>query len=80
MNTQQRIINMVSYLAGVPVSQICATTNFKEDLELDSIDYMLLIVKLEKWFKVELTSEEVERIETVKDANTAITRYLAVQR
>ena len=52
MNSQQRIINMVSWVANVPLSQVCPSTNLKDDLNLDSIDVMALIVKLERWFDV----------------------------
>lgn len=73
---KQRIINMVSWVANVPPKQVCLTTNLKEDLNLDSIDVMSLIVQLEKWFDVILTTDEVETIETVKDAHDCIGRYL----
>ncbi|MFK7809410.1 MAG: acyl carrier protein [Saprospiraceae bacterium] len=72
MTTLEKVISMVSWVADVPDSQICATTNIKDDLNLDSIDVMMLIVKLEKWFDVILSSEEVEAIETVKDATDRI--------
>ncbi|MEM1322162.1 MAG: acyl carrier protein [Bacteroidota bacterium] len=75
MNTQQRIINMISWMANVPPSQICMTTNLRDDLGLDSIDVMSLIVQLEKWFDIILTNEEVEQIETVKDASDCISRH-----
>ena len=76
MNSQQRIINMVSWVANVPPSQVCLSTNLKDDLNLDSIDVMALIVKLERWFDVVLTNDEVETIETVKDADDCISRYI----
>lgn len=76
-NMQTKIIDLISWIADVPVSSICPTTNIKEDLSLDSIDFMLLIVKLEKSFNISLSSEEVERIETVKDASDYIRRYVA---
>lgn len=76
MNVQERIISMTSWVANVPPARICPSTSLKDDLNLDSIDLMLLIVKLEKWFNVTLTSDEVENIETVKDASDYINRYL----
>ncbi len=72
MNTHDRVIYMISWAASVPQAQLCPTTNLKDDLNLDSIDFMLLIVKLEKWFNVILSEEEVESIETVKDATSCI--------
>jgi len=77
MSMQNRIIDMISWIADIPVTSICPTTNIKEDLSLDSIDFMLLIVKLEKNFEISLSSEEVEGIETVKDASDCIRQYIA---
>ena len=72
MTTQEKVISMVSWVADVPAEHVCPTTNIKDDLNLDSIDVMMLIVKLEKWFNVILSTEEVEAIETVKDASDCI--------
>lgn len=74
MNTQQQIKNMISWVANVPPTQICPSTSLREDLNLDSIDFMLLIIKLEKWFNVFLTNEEIDDIETVKDISEYITQ------
>ncbi len=74
MNTQQQIKNMISWVANVPPTQICPSTSLREDLNLDSIDFMLLIIKLEKWFNVFLTNEEIENIDTVKDISEYITQ------
>ena len=78
MTTQEKVISMVSWVANVPSTSVCPTTNIKDDLNLDSIDVMMLIVKLEKWFDVILSTEEVERIETVKDASECIQRRMRV--
>ncbi len=77
MTTQEKVISMVSWVANVPPTKVCPTTNIKDDLNLDSIDVMMLIVKLEKRFDVILSSEEVERIETVKDASEFIQGKIA---
>jgi len=72
MTIQEKVISMVSWVADVPATHVCPTTNIKDDLNLDSIDVMMLIVKLEKWFDVILSYEQVEAIETVKDASDCI--------
>lgn len=75
MEVQQRINSMVSWVAKVPPTYICATTSLESDLFLDPIDVLSLILKLERWFDVALTKEEVEQIETVKDIYDCISRY-----
>ncbi|MEL6864758.1 MAG: acyl carrier protein [Bacteroidota bacterium] len=77
MNTIQRVINLVSWQVKVPTSHLCPTTNLKEDLNLDAIDMLALILYLERWFGIALTAEEVDRIETVKDASDCFNRYIA---
>ena len=67
MNVQERIINILSWATQVPVSQICPTTSFKDDLQLDEIDFITFILRIEKSFNIALTREEVENIETLKD-------------
>jgi acyl carrier protein len=77
MKPIDKIIHLVSWMANVPTNQIFPSTHIKEDLEIDSIDFMLLVVQMEKLFDVVLSNEQVEAIETVKDANDLITRELA---
>ncbi len=75
MYLQERIIIMSSWIANVPPSHICETTHFSEDLDLDAIDFMTLILQLEKWFNVMLSKDEVDGIETVKDATECFSKY-----
>ena len=77
MKPLDKIIHLVSWIANVPTSQIFPSTHIREDLNVDSIDFMLLIVQLEKFFNVVLSNEEIERLETVKDANDLIVRQLS---
>ncbi len=60
----------------MPSSKVYAHSYFRDDLHLDSIDQMLIIVKLEKLFNVILPNEDVDRIETVKDVSESIMRRL----
>lgn len=43
------------------------TSNFKEDLGADSLDLFELVMALEEEFGVEIPSEDLESIATVKD-------------
>ena len=48
-------------------SQIEETTNFKEDLGVDSLDLFELVMALEEEYEVEIPSEDLEKLLTVGD-------------
>ncbi len=75
--TENRVIDLISGVCRVPLSRIHSYTNLRDDLHLDSIDMLLLIAALESDFKVYLTTEEAEAIETVHDASYYMQRYAA---
>lgn len=77
MTIIQKVINLVSWIVDIPINRICPTTNFREDLLLDNIDFSIMILKLEAFFNVSLSITEVNRIETVKDASYLIKRYIS---
>ena len=54
---------------------ITEETSFKEDLDADSLDLFELVMALEDEFDVEIPSEELEKLATVKD----VMDYLAAK-
>ncbi|MEL6924652.1 MAG: phosphopantetheine-binding protein [Bacteroidota bacterium] len=77
MNTEQIIISRLSWITQTPPSRMHRHTHFKNDLHFDSIDTMMLIVDLESWFQVTLSTQEVETIETIHDACLCIDGHLS---
>lgn len=75
--TQNRVIDLISGVCRVPSSHIHPDTSLRNDLYLDSVDVLLLIAALEHDFKVYLTSEEADAIETVEDASFYMQRRAA---
>ncbi len=53
--------------------EITEETNFKEDLNADSLDLFELVMALEDRFGTEIPSEDLEKLETVGD----VMEYLA---
>lgn len=53
--------------------EITEDTNFKEDLNADSLDLFELIMALEEEYEIEIPSEELEKLVTVGD----VMEYLA---
>jgi acyl carrier protein len=52
------------------MAKINATTNFVEDLNLDSLDIVELMMKMEDDFGVEIPEEDAEGMKTVQDVIT----------
>jgi acyl carrier protein len=75
--TSLSIVSLLSWVAQVPASQVRPSTYIKDDLLLDSIDFMLFIVKLERLYDISLSTEEIENIETVQDARFCVARHLS---
>lgn len=59
----------------VDASEIELTSNFKEDLEADSLDLYELVMALEEEYSVEIPVEDLEKIATVGD----VVEYLKAQ-
>lgn len=54
-------------------TQITEATSFKDDLDADSLDLFELVMALEDEFDVEIPSEELEKLNTVKDVMDYLT-------
>ena len=52
---------------GIDEDDIKLASNFKEDLEADSLDLFELVMALEEEYGVEIPSEDLEKIATVND-------------
>ncbi len=72
MISQRNLIQIIAWFANIPAQQICPSTNLKDDLNLDSIDFLDLIVRLERTLNIAFTTDEIENIETVHDLNKYI--------
>ena len=63
----EKIKEIVADQLGINAEDIKLESNFKEDLEADSLDLFELVMSLEEEYGVEIPSEDLEKIETVKD-------------
>lgn len=76
-DSQERMIDFISWIVHVPSSKIHPYTRFRDDLNLDAVDLLLLIAELENQFQVYLSPEQVEAIDTVQDINFFFRRQAA---
>jgi len=73
MNTTERVQKIVCEQLGVPVEEVKLETTFIDDLGADSLDTVELVMAFEEEFKIEISDEEAEKIQTVKVAVDYIT-------
>ncbi len=64
---QEKVIKLVSDATKVDMSKISANTTFVDDLNLDSLDIVELMMKMEDEFGVEIPEEEAEHLRSIKD-------------
>ena len=60
----------------IEVSTIKGEANFRETLDLDSLDYVDLVVFVEENFKVKLTAEDFQTVITFNDFYNLILKKL----
>jgi len=67
---EEKVIKLISDATKIDVAKINATTNFVEDLNLDSLDIVELMMKMEDDFGVEIPESDAEGMKTVQDVIT----------
>ena len=63
-----RIKQIVAEQLGVDENQVTTEASFMDDLGADSLDTVELVMALEEEFDVEISDEDAEKIQTVKNA------------
>lgn len=62
---ESKIISLISEATKTEETQISKETNFIDDLNLDSLDIVELMMKLEDELGVEIPESEAEKLKTV---------------
>lgn len=61
---QQIIVDQL----GVDPEEVKVESNFKDDLDADSLDLFEIVMALEEEYEIEIPNEDLEQIQTVGDA------------
>lgn len=67
MELQDKVIKLVSEATKVETSNINSETSFIDDLNLDSLDMVELMMKMEDEFGIEIPEDDTEKLKTIKD-------------
>ena len=68
----EKIKEIIAESLGTEISTLTEETRFKEDLGADSLDLFEMVMALEEAFNVEIPSEDLEKIKTIKDVKDYI--------
>ena len=64
---EQQVIRCISRSTGTPVSEITADSRLEGDLDLDSLDRLIVVMDVEDEFGVELPDDALENVATVRE-------------
>ena len=64
---QDKVMKLISDATKVDLAKIKPETSFIDDLNLDSLDIVELMMKMEDEFGVEIPEEDAEGLKTVQD-------------
>ncbi|PIP90185.1 MAG: acyl carrier protein [Bdellovibrionales bacterium CG12_big_fil_rev_8_21_14_0_65_38_15] len=64
---QEKVMQLISDATKVDISKINIETSFVDDLNLDSLDIVELMMKMEDEFGVEIPEEDAEGLKKVSD-------------
>jgi acyl carrier protein len=67
---EEKVIKLVSDATKIDIAKISAKTSFVDDLNLDSLDIVELMMKMEDEFGVEIPEEDAEGLKSVSDVVT----------
>jgi acyl carrier protein len=67
---QEQVIKLISDATKIDLAKISMETSFVDDLNLDSLDIVELMMKMEDEFGVEIPEEDAEGLKSVKDVVT----------
>jgi acyl carrier protein len=67
MELQDKVVKLVSDATKVEAGNISEGTSFVDDLNLDSLDMVELMMKMEDEFGVEIPEDETENLKSVGD-------------
>ena len=66
----------VQRITGIATTDVQDSSNYRKDLGLDSLSALEVIVDIEYAFKIKVSEEHLQSIETVQDTIQLVQNYL----
>jgi acyl carrier protein len=71
---EDRVIKLISDATKIDSAKITMQTSFVDDLNLDSLDIVELMMKMEDEFGIEIPEEDAEGLKKVEDVVTYLSK------
>ena len=68
----EKLAKIIAEVLNVDANEITLDTTFVDELGADSLDLFEMVMALEEAFNVEIPSEDLEKIKTIKDVKDYI--------
>jgi acyl carrier protein len=68
MSIEDKVKKMIAEKLSVDLAEVIPEASFVDDLGADSLDLVELIMTMEEEFDIDISDEDAEKLETVKDA------------
>ena len=68
MSVEEKVKKIVAEKLSVELDEVVPQASFVDDLGADSLDLVELIMAMEEAFDIEISDEDAEKLQTVKDA------------
>ena len=75
MSVEEKVKKIVAEKLSVELDEVVPQASFVDDLGADSLDLVELIMAMEEAFDIEISDEEAEKLQTVKDAINYIKKH-----
>jgi acyl carrier protein len=68
MSTEDKVKKIIAEKLSVYLTEVIPEASFVDDLGADSLDLVELIMTMEEEFDIDISDEDAEKLESVKDA------------
>jgi len=75
MSVEDKVKKIIAEKLSVDLSEVVPEASFVDDLGADSLDLVELIMTMEEEFDIDISDEDAEKMESVKDAMDYIANH-----
>jgi acyl carrier protein len=75
VSVEEKVKKITAEKLSVGLDEVIPEASFVDDLGADSLDLVELIMAMEEAFDIEISDEEAEKLQTVKDAINYIEKH-----